>query len=88
MKDPGAEPFPHALRAVSAGYLGLLRKKYLENRGFSNFPTMFPRGTYAAFLKSWDRRALKPMRLEHGDIFDNKKENKAFRADANELVVF
>jgi len=43
-------------------------------------------GTYAAFLKSWDRRALKTMTLEHGDIFDNKKENKAFRADANELV--
>ncbi|MES2213340.1 MAG: DNA adenine methylase [Patescibacteria group bacterium] len=43
-------------------------------------------GTYAAFLKSWDRRALKTMKLEHGEIMDNKKENKAFRADANDLV--
>lgn len=43
-------------------------------------------GTYAAFLKSWDRRALKTMRLEHGEVMDNKKENKAFRADANDLV--
>ncbi|QQR82479.1 DNA adenine methylase [Candidatus Campbellbacteria bacterium] len=43
-------------------------------------------GTYAAFLKSWDRRALKPMTLTHGDIVDNKLENKAFHADANNLV--
>lgn len=43
-------------------------------------------GTYAAYLKSWDNRALKEMKLVHGDIVNNKKENKAFRADANELV--
>ncbi len=43
-------------------------------------------GTYAAFLKSWDRRALKNITLEHGEVFDNKKENRAFRADANDLV--
>ena len=43
-------------------------------------------GTYAAFLKSWDRRALKTMKLEHGDIVNNKKKNRAFRADANNLV--
>lgn len=43
-------------------------------------------GTYAAFLKNWDRRALKTMKLEHGNIVDNKKKNKAFRADANGLV--
>lgn len=43
-------------------------------------------GTYAAFLKSWDRRALKTMKMEHGEVFDNGKENKAFRADANDLV--
>ena len=43
-------------------------------------------GTYAAFLKSWDKRALKTMRLVHGDIMDNKKDNKSFRADANDIV--
>lgn len=43
-------------------------------------------GTYAAFLKSWDKRALKPITLEHGEVFDNERENKAFHADANNLV--
>lgn len=43
-------------------------------------------GTYAAFLKSWDKRALKPITLEHGEVFDNERENKAFHADANDLV--
>lgn len=43
-------------------------------------------GTYAAFLKSWDRRALKTLTLMPGDIVDNKKKNKAFHEDANTLV--
>lgn len=43
-------------------------------------------GTYAAFLKSWDRRALKKIKLIHGDVVDNKKSNKAFHSDANTLV--
>jgi len=43
-------------------------------------------GTYAAFLKTWDKRAFKTLKLEHGDIFDNKKKNKAFHSDANLLV--
>lgn len=43
-------------------------------------------GTYAAFLKTWDKRAFKTLRLEHGEVFNNKKKNKAFHADANSLV--
>jgi len=43
-------------------------------------------GTYAAFLKSWDRRALKTLTLMPGDIVNNKKKNKAFHEDANTLV--
>jgi len=34
MKLPEAEPSPHALRAVSAGYLGLLRKSNLKTEVF------------------------------------------------------
>jgi adenine-specific DNA methylase len=43
-------------------------------------------GTYAAFLKSWDNRALKRMTLVHGEVIDNKKKNIAFHQDANNLV--
>lgn len=43
-------------------------------------------GTYAAYLKSWDNRALKEMKLVHGNVINNKKDNKAFKADANGLV--
>ncbi len=43
-------------------------------------------GTYAAYLKSWDNRALKKMRLEHPEIISSKNKHKAFKADANQLV--
>jgi len=43
-------------------------------------------GTYAAYLKSWDARALKPMRLSHPVIINSKRKNKAFRDDANKIV--
>jgi len=43
-------------------------------------------GTYAAFLKSWDKRALNPLRLEPVEIIFSNNKNKAFKRDANELI--
>lgn len=43
-------------------------------------------GTYGAFLKHWDKRALNDLELQDFMILDNAKENKAFNEDANELV--
>jgi len=43
-------------------------------------------GTYAAFLKSWDSRALKPLTLRHLDIVDNKQRNIAICGDLLEVV--
>ena len=43
-------------------------------------------GTYAAFLKSWDNRALKTIKLVHGDIINNNRNNKAFKTNANDIV--
>lgn len=43
-------------------------------------------GTYAACLKTWDKRALKPLVLTAPEIIQSKKVNKAFRMDANEIV--
>lgn len=43
-------------------------------------------GTYGAFLKHWDKRALNDLELQDFTIFDNKKENKAFNEDANTLI--
>jgi len=43
-------------------------------------------GTYAAYLKTWDKRALNPLRLQQLDIIESKNQNKAYKQDANELV--
>jgi len=43
-------------------------------------------GTYGAYLKHWDKRALKPLVLSHLDIEQTRRTNKVFNADANELV--
>ncbi|EHJ53045.1 Dam family site-specific DNA-(adenine-N6)-methyltransferase [Streptococcus macacae] len=43
-------------------------------------------GTYGAFLKHWDKRALNDLELQDFTIFDNSKENRAFNEDANKLV--
>lgn len=43
-------------------------------------------GTYGAFLKHWDKRALNDLELQDFTILDNSKENKAFNEDANNLV--
>lgn len=43
-------------------------------------------GTYGAFLKNWDARALKSLELKHPILEDNGKDNGVFNKDAGELV--
>lgn len=43
-------------------------------------------GTYGAFLKHWDKRALKTLDLKPLPIINNKRKNIAFNEDANELI--
>lgn len=43
-------------------------------------------GTYGAYLKTWDNRALKPLRLEPVEIMHSANQNRAYRKDANELI--
>lgn len=43
-------------------------------------------GTYGAFLKHWDKRALNALKLQDFTILNNHKNNKAFNEDANKLV--
>jgi adenine-specific DNA methylase len=43
-------------------------------------------GTYAAYLKTWDKRALNPLKLESVDILPSSNKNKAFKEDANLLI--
>lgn len=43
-------------------------------------------GTYGAYLKTWDNRALKPLTLEEIPIIESSSKNKAFKKDANELI--
>ncbi len=43
-------------------------------------------GTYAAYLKKWDARALKTIKFVHPVIINSKEKNKAFNEDANKIV--
>lgn len=43
-------------------------------------------GTYGAFLKHWDKRALKSLELIPLEVLENEKDNEAFNEDANELI--
>jgi len=43
-------------------------------------------GTYGAYNKFWDKRSLKDLILKDIEIFDNKKENKSYNLDGNELI--
>ena len=42
-------------------------------------------GTYVTYLKIW-RSVIKENKLIAIEIYDNKKENKTFQQDANELI--
>lgn len=43
-------------------------------------------GTYGAYLKKWDKRALKNLELEPVNIVDNGYNNKVFNEDSVKLV--
>lgn len=43
-------------------------------------------GTYGAYLKHWDKRAFKDLEMARLDVIDNKRNNKCFNKDANELI--
>jgi len=43
-------------------------------------------GTYAAFLKTWDGRALKPLKLTPPKIINSERNNLALNKDANNIV--
>jgi adenine-specific DNA-methyltransferase len=43
-------------------------------------------GTYGAYLKHWDRRVLKDFSLSRIEVIDNKKKNKSYNEDANQLI--
>lgn len=43
-------------------------------------------GTYGAYLKHWDKRALSPLKLQPLEVTDNHYTNKSFNEDANELI--
>lgn len=43
-------------------------------------------GTYGAYLKKWDKRALKPLELKPINVLDNKRINRTFNEDSNELI--
>lgn len=43
-------------------------------------------GTYGAFLKKWDRRALNPLEMPSIEVIDNRRKNKAYNEDSNELI--
>lgn len=44
-------------------------------------------GTYGAYLKKWDKRALKDLELEPVNIIDNGYNNKVFNEDSVKLVM-
>ncbi|MDR3154004.1 MAG: DNA adenine methylase [Deltaproteobacteria bacterium] len=43
-------------------------------------------GTYGAYLKEWDRRALKPFEMARLDVTDNGRPNRSHNSDANRLI--
>jgi len=43
-------------------------------------------GTYGAYLKKWDKRALKRFELRRLEVYDNKKRNICYNEDANDLI--
>jgi len=43
-------------------------------------------GVYAAYLKHWDKRTLKPFKFTNIEIFNNGLDNKVYNRDAHELI--
>lgn len=43
-------------------------------------------GTYGAYLKKWDKRALNDLELIFPTVYNNNRPNKSFNKNANDLV--
>lgn len=43
-------------------------------------------GTYGAFLKTWDRRALKDIKLKRLDIVESIRANECFNRNSDEII--
>jgi len=43
-------------------------------------------GTYGAYLKEWDKRALKALEMARLDVIDNGRSNHSYNMDANKLI--
>lgn len=43
-------------------------------------------GTYGAYLKHWDKRALSKLKLQRIEVKDNYYTNKSFNEDANQVI--
>ena len=43
-------------------------------------------GTYGAFLKTWDKRALEKIKIRKIDILSNEKNNMSYNMDSNTLI--
>jgi adenine-specific DNA-methyltransferase len=43
-------------------------------------------GTYGAYLKKWDKRALKAFEMARLDVLDNGRANRSHNTDANKLI--
>ncbi|WP_392553278.1 Dam family site-specific DNA-(adenine-N6)-methyltransferase [Orbus wheelerorum] len=71
----------------SQGLITQLEFFYLLNCLIESIPFVSNiTGTYGAFLKYWDKRALNNLQFEPSMILDNERHNKAFNENANELV--
>lgn len=71
----------------SNGWISETEKYYLVDCLIAAIPSVSnTTGTYGAFLKHWDKRALKALRLKHLDLYDNNRENKCYNTDSNKIV--
>lgn len=43
-------------------------------------------GVYGAYLKHWDKRALKPFKFTELEIYNNNKNNKSYNENAHNLI--
>ncbi|MCQ2013248.1 Dam family site-specific DNA-(adenine-N6)-methyltransferase [Clostridium butyricum] len=43
-------------------------------------------GTYGAYLKKWDKRALGDLKLRRIDVANNHRENKSYNEDSNKII--
>ena len=43
-------------------------------------------GTYGAYLKEWDKRALKAFEMARLNVVDNGRSNQSYNKDANKLI--